>query len=155
MSKKSEPLPDLLYLQKPLPVLGWVVWSGVHPDKMYNNQEINYMTKSLSKILLERMSLEKMLNYKFESSFWEEFSIAENYGRDAVKEHYDLVFSQWKDNLKYLTELVLVLNIKIFIWYGVDDDLGQMYDQLWKETDGYALETLKGDDLHYYLSTLD
>ena len=116
---------------------------------MYNNQIINYMTKSLSKILLERMSLEKMLNYKFESSFWEEFSIAEDYGPEGIHHHYDIVFEQYKDNLKYLTELVLVLNIKIFIWYGVDDDLGQMYDQLWKETDGYALETLKGDVLHY------
>ena len=156
VSKKiRDPLFGLLYLQKPLPVLGRVVWSGVHPDKMYNNQKINYMTKSLSKILLERMSLEKMLNYKFESSFWEEFSIAEDYGPEGIHHHYDIVFEQYKDNLKYLTELVLVLNIKIFIWYGVDDDLGQMYDQLWKETDGYALETLKGDDLHYYLHTLD
>ena len=122
---------------------------------MYNNQIINYMNKSLSKILLERMSLEKMLNYKFESSFWEEFSIAENYGPDGIHHHYDIVFEQYKDNLKYLTELVLVLNIKIFIWYGVDDTIGKMYDQLWKETDGYAIDTLKGDDLHYYLHTLD
>lgn len=101
------------------------------------------------------MALEKMLDYKFESTFWEEFSIAENYGVDAVRKHYDLVFSQWKDNLKFLTELVLILNIKIFLWYGVDDTIGLTYDQLWKETDGYALETLKGNDLHYYLSTLD
>lgn len=122
---------------------------------MYNNQKINYMTKSLSKILLEKLALEKMLDYKFESTFWEEFSIAENYGRDAVKKHYDLVFSQWKDNIKFLTELVLVLNLKLFIWFKVDDDLGKMYDQLWKETDGYAIDTLKGDDLHYYLHTLD
>ena len=113
------------------------------------------MKKSLSKILLEKLSLEKMLDYKFESTFWEEFSIAEDYGAEGVKEHYDLVFEQWKDNLKFLTELVLVLNIKIFIWYGVDDTIGKMYDQLWKETDDYALNTLKSDDLHYYLSTLD
>ena len=122
---------------------------------MYNNQIINKMKKSLSNILLEKLSLEKMLDYKFESTFWEEFSIAEDYGAEGVKEHYDLVFEQWKDNLKFLTELVLVLNIKIFIWYGVDDTIGKMYDQLWKETDGYALNTLKSDDLHYYLSTLD
>ena len=122
---------------------------------MYNNLKINYMTKTMSKILLEKLALEKMLDYKFESTFWEEFSIAEDYGAEGVKEHYDLVFEQWKDNLKFLTELVLVLNIKIFIWYGVDDSIGKMYDQRWKETDGYALETLKGDDLHYYLSTLD
>ena len=122
---------------------------------MYNNLKINYMKKTMSKILLEKLALEKMLDYKFESTFWEEFSIAEDYGAEGVKEHYDLVFEQWKDNLKFLTELVLVLNIKIFIWYGVDDSIGKMYDQLWKETDGYALNTLKSDDLHYYLSTLD
>ena len=122
---------------------------------MYNNLKINYMTKTMSKILLEKLALEKMLDYKFESTFWEEFSIAEDYGAEGVKEHYDLVFSQWKDNIKFLTELVLVLNIKIFIWYGVDDIIGKMYDQLWKETDGYAIDTLKGDDLHYYLHTLD
>ena len=113
------------------------------------------MKKSLSKILLEKMALEKMLDFKFESSFWEEFSIAEDYGEEGVREHYNIVFPQWKDNLKYLTELVLVLNIKIFLWYGVDDTIGLTYDQLWKETDGYALETLKGEDLHYYLHTLD
>lgn len=113
------------------------------------------MKKSLSKILLEKLSLEKMLDYKFESSFWEEFSIAEEYGSEGVRDHWNLVFEQWKDNIKFLTELVLVLNIKIFIWYGVDDSIGLTYDELWKQTDGYALETLKGDDLHYYLHTID
>ena len=113
------------------------------------------MTKSLSKILLEKLSLEKMLNYKFESTFWEEFSIAENSGRDAVREHYDLVFQQWKENTKFLTELVLVLNLKLFIWFKVDDDLGKMYEDLYVDADAYALSSLKGDDLHYYLHTLD
>ena len=154
-SKTRDPLSDLLYLKKPLPVLGRVVWSGVHPDKMYNNQKINYMTKSLSKILLEKMALEKMLDYKFESTFWEEFSIAENYGPDGVREHYDLVFSQWKDNIKFLTELVLVLNLKLFIWFKVDDDLGKMYEDLYVDADAYALSSFEGDDLHYYLHTLD
>ena len=109
----------------------------------------------MSEKLLEKQSFEKMFDFKFESSFWEEFSIAENYGTDGIREHYKVVFDQWKDNLKFLTELVLVLNIKIFLWYGVDDTIGLTYDQLWKETDGYALEALKGNDLHYYLSTLD
>ena len=113
------------------------------------------MKKSLSKILLEKLSLEKMLDYKFESSFWEEFSIAEGHGKDAVKEHHDLVFSQWKDNIKYLSELVLVLNLKLFIWFKVDDELGRLYEELWMKTDQYALDTLSGDDLHYYLHTLD
>ena len=92
--------------------------------------------------------MEKMLDYKFESTFWEEFSIAENYGRDAVKKHYDLVFSQWKDNIKFLTELVLVLNLKLFIWF-------KMYEDLYVDADAYVLCTFEGDDLYYYLHTLD
>ena len=113
------------------------------------------MKKSLSKILLEKLSLEKMLDYKFESTFWEEFSIAEDYGVEGVKGHYDLVFSQWKDNVKFLTELVLVLNIKLFTWFKVDDELGRLYEDLYVDADSYALSTLDGDDLHYFLHTLD
>ena len=109
----------------------------------------------LEKVLEQKQTLEREFEIKLETTFWEEFSIADQYGSDGVREHYDLVFDQWKDNLKYLTELVLVLNWKIYQWYQVDDTLGLTYDELWKETDEYALSTLKGDDLHYYLSTLD
>ena len=109
----------------------------------------------LSKVQLQKLALEKEFNYKFETTFWEEFSIADQYGQEGIVEHYNLVFAQWKDNLQYLTELVLVLNWKIYQWYQVDDNLGMTYDELWKRTDGYAMETLKGDDLHKYLSVLD
>ena len=102
-----------------------------------------------------KQSFEKIFDFKLKTTFWEEFSIAENYGSDGIREHYNLVFEQWKDNLEYLTELVLVLNWKISQWFGVDDNIGLTYDELWHETDTYALKTLKGDDLHYYLSTLD
>ena len=109
----------------------------------------------LSTDMATTMALEKMLDYKFESSFWEEFSIAEDYGAEGVKEHYKVVFDQWKGNLKYLTELVLVLNWKISTWFGVDDTIGKTYDELLRDADVYALNTLKGEDLHSYLSTLD
>ena len=109
----------------------------------------------LSKILEQKLALEKEFDFKFESTFWEEFSIADQYGQEGIVEHYNLVFDKWKDNLKYLTELVLVLNWKIYQWYQVDDTLGMTYDELWKRTDSYAMDTLKGEDLHYYLSVLD
>ena len=105
--------------------------------------------------LRDKQFIEQKLGYELETTFWEEFSIAETYGADAIREHYEMVFSQWKGNLKYLTELVLVLNWKVAIWFGVDDRLGLTYDELCAEADAYALSTLKGDDLHYYLSTLD
>lgn len=129
------------------------VRSSTWPDD--NHLIFNEMTKSMSEKLLEKQSFEKIFDFKFESSFWEEFSIAENYGSDGIREHYKVVFDQWKGNLKYLTELVLVLNWKISTWFGVDDSIGKTYDELMRDADGYALNTLKGDDLHYYLSTLD
>ena len=106
-------------------------------------------------IQLQKLALEKLFNYKFQTTFWEEFSIADQYGPNEIMQHYHLAFDQWKDNLEYLTELVLVLNWKIFQWYQVDDNLGLTYDELWKMTDDYAMQTLKDDDLHYYLSVLD
>ena len=109
----------------------------------------------LREVLEQKQALERQLDFHFESTFWEEFSIADGYGPDGVREHYDLVFKQWKDNLRFLTELVLVLNWKIYQWYQVDDNLGMTYDELWKRADSYALKTLKGDNLHYYLSVLD
>lgn len=109
----------------------------------------------LRRVFLEKKYFEETLGFEFETSFWEEFSIAEQYGAKGVKEHFNIAFPQWKDNLEFLTELVLVLNLKVAVWFGVDDSLGMTYDALWRMADGYAMDNLKGDDLHYYLSTLD
>lgn len=109
----------------------------------------------LGKILQEKNYWEENLDFKFQTTFFEEFSIAEGHGQGAIIKHYVIAFEQWKDNLKYMTELVLVLNLKISQWFGVDDVIGLTYDALWRLADEYAMETLKGDDLHYYLSTLD
>lgn len=109
----------------------------------------------LRKILLEKQFWEKTLGFQFESTFWEEFSIAEQYGEKGVKEHFSLVFPQWKDNLKYLMEIVQVLNLKIATWFGKDDKLGMTYDELWHTSDEYALNNLSKDDLQTYLHTLD
>ena len=114
------------------------------------------MKETILSSIQVKQSFEKIYDFKLKTTFWEEFSIAEkDNGSDGIREHYNLVFEQWKDNLEYLTELVLVLNWKISQWFGVDDNKGLTYDELWHQTDAYALETLKGDDLHYYLSTLD
>ena len=103
----------------------------------------------------EKKDLEKFLDFKFETPFWEIFSLAELIGTDYIRENYDFVFMMSKDNLMNLTELALVLNLKIYRWYQKNDAYGLTYDELWKKTDAYALGTLKGDHLHYYLSTLD
>ena len=110
---------------------------------------------NLMEILEQKQSLERQFDFHFETTFWEEFSLADNYGSEGVIEHYNLVFNQWKDNLRFLTELVLVLNWKIWRWHEHNDEYARLYDKLWKQADQYCMDNLKGDDLTYYIQTTD
>lgn len=50
------------------------------------------------------------------TTFAMDFAIAEAFGENAVKDTYRRAMRGWKDNYKYLTELVIVLNHRIWIW---------------------------------------
>lgn len=93
--------------------------------------------------------------YEMKTTFWDDFSIADHFGIDAIKETYKRAFEEWKSDVVYLTELVMVLNWKIWYFYGRNDTLGKLYDSLWREADAWAVENLKDDDLSYFLRTTD
>lgn len=65
--------------------------------------------------------------YELQTTFWEDFSIADRFGLSAIKDTFKRAFEGWKDNYKYLTELILVLNHKIWQYYeyetGICDTL--------------------------------
>lgn len=94
-------------------------------------------------------------NYETKTTFWTDFSIADRFGATAVKDTYKRAFDEWKTNAMYLTELVMVLNHKIWQWYQRDEKLARIYDQLWRKTHAYACKNLKGADLSYYFNTTD
>ncbi|WP_287676703.1 hypothetical protein [Bacteroides sp.] len=52
--------------------------------------------------------------YDVVTTFWEDFSAADIYGIPAVTDTFNRGFEEWKGNHIYLTELVLVLNHKIW-----------------------------------------
>lgn len=89
------------------------------------------------------------------TTFWEDFSIADAFGTDAVQDTFNRSFNEWKCQYKYLTELTMVLNHKIFFWYEKNDELARLYDKLWKQADCYACNTLQGDELTYYYKVTD
>lgn len=93
--------------------------------------------------------------YETMTTFWEDFSIADKFGVSAVKDTYNRAFNEWKGNYKYLTELVLVLNHKIWQHYEKNEALANVYNDLWKKAEDYAYNNLKGEELHYYISILD
>ena len=93
--------------------------------------------------------------YETMTTFWEDFSIADKFGISAVKDTYNRAFNEWKGNYKYLTELVLVLNHKIWQHYEKNDALANVYNDLLKKTEDYAYNNLEGEQLQYYIRTLD
>jgi len=98
---------------------------------------------------------EAFCGYTQKTTFFEDFSIADNFGINAIKDTYKRAFKDWKSNCEYLTELVMVLNWKSWQWSEKNTKFCQLYIDLYQKTHNYALNNLKGEDLSYYLRTTD
>lgn len=90
-----------------------------------------------------------------DNTFWSDFTIADHFGPAAVKDTFRRAFKEWKSDYRMLTELIIVLNHKIWFWYGKDDAIALEYDRLWRRADKYALENLSNSNLEYYLAVTD
>lgn len=106
-------------------------------------------------IAVKDWNIEEMTGYKPISSFYRDFSIADKFGVNEIRDTYKRAFDGWKNNYKYLTELVMALNWKIWEHYGINDEYGMLYDKLWREAAEYATTSLKGEELQYYYITTD
>lgn len=95
------------------------------------------------------------IGYKRQTSFYSDLSIAEFYGIDAVKETYNNIVKHWSNDVVYFSEFVLCLNWKIHQHYQKNPALARAYNNLWVEADKLAYNTYKGEDLEYYLQTID
>ena len=95
--------------------------------------------------------------YELTTTFWQDFSIADCFGAKAVRETFNLAFSDWKENHIYLTELVIVLNWKIWQHYQQNGscELSRLYNELWEKADAFAMNNLKGTELDFFLKVTD
>ena len=104
----------------------------------------------------ENWSIEAETGYKPITTFYTDFSIADGFGVAAIKDTYKRAMQNWKDNYKYLTELVMVLNWKLWrYWEGGNEKYAELYHDLWWKTDNYALDNLKDEELDYFIRTTD
>ena len=90
-------------------------------------------------------------------SCWPRFSIAEKFGKKEINTVYNDIFKAAKSDYKLLTELVMVLNHKVFEYseYPKNTTLCAYYSELFLRTKNYALDTLNGAELQYFLETID
>lgn len=93
--------------------------------------------------------------YEMTTTFWQDFTIADIFGEAAVKDTFDRAFEEWKNDYIYLTELVIVLNHKIWQHYETCESLARVYNDLWEKADLYATENLKGEELSFFYQITD
>lgn len=106
-------------------------------------------------IILENWTIEETTGYKPLTTFYTDFSIAEKFGLDGIKSTYQVAFSSWQNNYKYLTELAMVLNWKCWRWYEVNNEYSILYTELYHQLDDWIFDNLTGEELEYYISTTD
>lgn len=101
-------------------------------------------------------NIEKLVGYKPITTFYTDFSIADHYGKNAIVDTYkrslkSAIFMGYKE----LTELVMVLNWKIWEHYEKNESYAQLYNLLYENAEEYATANLQGEELKYFYRTTD
>lgn len=104
---------------------------------------------------IKNWNIEEMTGYTPITTFYEDLSIADHYGKDAIIDTYKRVFKYWSKDVRYITEFTMALNWKIWEHYEHNESLARVYDELWRKADAWCCKNLKDDDLSYYLRTTD
>ena len=93
--------------------------------------------------------------YELKTTFWEDFTIADSFGEDAIKDTFKRAFNEWKNNVEYVTELAMVMSWKSCSYFGKNDELMVLYSNLYHEVDEWCMNNLNNSDLIYYIDTTD
>lgn len=105
---------------------------------------------------LDRDYIESEIGYRPFTTFYEDFSIAELFGREAVIDTCKRCVEEWKHDVKYFTELVMIINWKSWHHYSEgNEEYAELYSNLYYEVDNIALETFIGEELSYYYEKTD
>lgn len=91
-----------------------------------------------------------------ESTFRDDFTIADHFGMRGILDTFKRAFREWKRDRVYITELAMVMNWKC--WYWNDNwrpEYSKLYEKLWFELDTRCMDNLKGEDRKYYLKRTD
>lgn len=101
-------------------------------------------------------NIEELTGYKPKTTFYTDFSIADKFGVDAIKDTYKRAFTDWKDNTVYVTELVMVLNWKAWEHSAKHNKkYTTLYTDLYYIVHKWCIDNLKGKDRQYYFETID
>ena len=94
---------------------------------------------------------------RVETLYWANFTLADTIGVDEINKMFNTLFDECKGKgmYKYLTELAMVLNHKIFEWYYQNKTYSVLYENLYLQLRDYAHHNLKRKELDFYISITD
>lgn len=118
------------------------------------------------KMEIPQWNITEMTGYEPKTTFWMDFSIADKFGLDAIKDTYNHAMKEWHTNYIYMTELAMVINWKCWEhWYRSNNELkqflpnhseiGQWYKDTYYKLLDWIEKNLKGDELTYFYKTID
>lgn len=93
--------------------------------------------------------------YTMVSTFFMDFRIAEEGGKEAVIDTFNIAFKGWKHNHIYLTELAIVMSNNSIAHWDTNKELSDVYTKLYYRVDQYCMDNLKGKELEFYIRTTD
>lgn len=116
--------------------------------------------------MIPKWNITEMTGYEPITTFWMDFSIADKFGLDAIKDTYNRVMKEWSHDYKYMTELALAINWKCWEHYhrsrnelkpfcNNHSQIGQWYSDTYYGLLDWADKHLKGKELEYFYQTLD
>ena len=83
-------------------------------------------------------------------------SVADAFGVDAIKDTFDSAMRSWSSDIKYLTELTMVMSWKCGIYFEEGNyEYNHLYHDLYYTVKDYVYDHFEDDDLDYFYSTTD
>lgn len=95
-----------------------------------------------------------------EDFFWSEFDFVELRGEEAIKRLAKAEYENFKDDIKGITDLVMVINHKSWAWYELHNDklceiYADLYYEYYEKVINYLEKLNREDELTYFIRTLD
>lgn len=103
-------------------------------------------------------NIEEMTGYTPMTTYYQDFSIADRFGMAAVKDTFKRATGKdgyASSDYKVMTELVMVLNWKIWEHYETNVALAKVYNDLWEKAQSIVEKTFTKEQLSYYYRVTD
>ena len=88
-----------------------------------------------------------------------DFDIADHFGVNAVKDTFKRAFKEWKNDIEYVTELCIVMNIRCWFWYEKgNEELSKLYSNYYYQVMDYVYSDeskFSKEDQSYFFGMTD